>query len=255
MGEYKRHKGLVFAAILGQCHVDVISKLDETVEFVALDMNDNVIGLLDLLDCFAHSAESNEPYWLLQAEMCRLMAISQGAEESVDHYYKRFKNLVKAVEAQWGPLHPIKLGDSRLEDRATSREYFLVRLFLSGADKRRFGILIKDLRKQYLAKTDNYPESFETTKNWLLSYQANCSGGSQHGSGNNQRAYETSFLEKGKTSSRVKCFNCKQPGHVNKDCPCLKKPDKNEAKQGSAMTQMDKNGPKSDDSLDYAWDS
>ena len=96
--------------------------------------------------------------------MRRLCSINQGAEESVVHYHKCFLNLAKVLETQWGLLFPFKLGNSLFESNEQCRELFLARLFLSSADKCRFGTLAEELRKQYLAKTNNYPELLEATK-------------------------------------------------------------------------------------------
>ena len=180
--------------------------------------------------------------------MHRLCSINQGAEESVVHYHKRFLNLVKVLETQWGPLFPSKLGNPSFESNEQCCELFLTRLFLSGADKHWFGTLVEELRKQYLAKADNYPELLEATKNWLLNYQANRNSGG-HSGDSTKRSFETSFHTRGGTSSWVKCYNCNEPGHVKKDCPCLKKP---VAKAGSILAHVKQASRELDDK--FAWD-
>ena len=102
--------------------------------------------------------DSNEPHCFATMMLCRLCAINQGTKESGVHHHKWFLNLIKALETQWGPLFPSKLGNSCFESNEQCRKLFFARLFLSIADKGRFDTLVEKLHKQYLAKADNYPK-------------------------------------------------------------------------------------------------
>ena len=55
IANYKKGKAFVFKIILGQCHPNVPSKLDNSDCFANLKMNNNVLGFLDLLHKYAHA--------------------------------------------------------------------------------------------------------------------------------------------------------------------------------------------------------
>jgi hypothetical protein len=70
---------------------------------------------------------------------------------------------------------------------------YLSMIFLAGADKARFGTMIEDLNKSYLAGNDQYPVPSDDTLTLLSYYQGR--QGSEHMDDNKNVSRETSFAQ------------------------------------------------------------
>ena len=154
------------------------------------------------------------------------MVINQGPDETITHYYKRFLATTSVIEAQWGDFVPTHLFKSECKGNLTAaRDSMLDMIFLAGADKRRFGKLHNDLNNSYLAKKDNYPRSLDATLTLLSHFQDHRDAGGRTVKVTNvgEGGGEASFMQSGRRST-IKCFLCKQPGHVKRDCPSLGMP-------------------------------
>jgi hypothetical protein len=103
--------------------------------------------------------------------MQRLLAINQGPREPVTNYYRRFFSTTEVIEQQWGKFYPEKLAVSASDaDKKVTRDKYLSMIFLAGADKARFGMLIEDLNNSSLAGNDQYPVSLDGTLTLLSHY-------------------------------------------------------------------------------------
>lgn len=219
---YTEQKAKVFVVILGQCSSEVKNKLVNNVGFDTLEDSDDVVGLLKMLKEMAFSTSGvQHPYWTLQNVLRRLTAINQGPSESVSNYHKRFLATTEVVEAQWGQFYPLKLTTGAGSvDKKTARDNVLSMIFLAGADKKRYGVMLEELNNSYLAKKDNYPTSVEDVVMLLSHYQ-----GHQFGVRNvmdDNTGLETSFAQLNRMS-KLRCYECNELGHVRSNCPKLKK--------------------------------
>jgi Zinc knuckle len=187
-----------------------------------LKVDRDVNGLMNKLKAIAFSKSTkDEPFTVVVETVKRIAALQQGTHESVINYYKRFLTVSEVLEEQWGVFGPPVLATSNRDaDLKAAKDKFLGRLFLMGADKRRFSKLMDALHNSFQAGTkDDYPVSLEATVNLLSNYQDHQVGGgrSDEGSGN---AYGSSFAMKTKkSSSKIRCFECNEYGHMKKDCP------------------------------------
>ena len=218
--EYTEQKAKVFVVILGQCSSEVKNKLANDTGFENLEENDDVVGILKMLKGMAFSTDGvQNVFWSLQGVLRRLTAINQGPSESVANYHKRFLATTEVIEEQWGLFVPIKLtqGTGALT-KQDARDRILSMIFLAGADKRRYGVMIEELNNSYLAKKDNYPTSVEDVTMLLSHYQGHQSGGKNVvDTKNHNLEKETSFAQ----LKKLRCFNCNEFGHVKANCPKL----------------------------------
>jgi hypothetical protein len=218
---YAENKAKVFVIILGQCTEVAKSKLQNNkAKYEQLEDNFDVIGLLRELKkmAFGTGDEQNEA-WSLQIALRRLTAINQGPNESVARYHKRFIGVSEVIEAQWGVFAPPKLvkDDRNDDEKDAARDRIMSMIFLAGADKKRYGKLLDDLNNSYLAGTDKYPKSIDSTLTLLARYQDHEAGPSKAAS-NGEDVYEASFAQSFK-KKKVRCYNCSGMGHIAKECP------------------------------------
>lgn len=222
--QYQDDKEKVFSVILGQCTVVVKTRLEQDEDFREIEERSDVVSLLGKLKEMAFGTGGvQEPMWALQTVTRRLAAINQGQTESLSHYYKRFKDIVEVVEAQWGEYYPSKLVDNTVgDDKAKVRKKYLACVFLAGADKSRYGKVTEDLNNRYLSGTNLYPASVEDALNLLANYQDHGSGGPRRGFRSDSEVERdlrrTVYAQTGGRSS-IRCYRCGEVGHRRSECP------------------------------------
>jgi Zinc knuckle len=223
LDKYQDDKAKVFIVILGQCTQVVKNMLENSDDFKQLELDRNVAGLLAMLKEMAFSTKGvQEPYVTLADSLRRLTAINQGTGETVANYYKRFSAVAEVMAVQWGEFYPPKLAKgTAADDIKTAKDKLLARIFLTGADKKRYGKLLEDLNNAFLAGKDNYPESLDATLTLLTHYQDYQVGRGKHMANSDEKLTMTSFAQKGKAKQldRIRCFKCNEFGHMKQDCP------------------------------------
>ena len=128
--------------------------------------------------------------------------------------------LVDVVKSQLGIISIPKLAKKHDGgDEQKAFEKMLAMIFLTGADKRRFGKMIAELGNSYINNKDNYPPTVSLALELLQNYQDERARASN--SGNEGAEGASSFTQKGKKKdmSKVRCYNCNKPGHYKKNCP------------------------------------
>jgi hypothetical protein len=224
----------------------VKSKLENELGYTTLEMNDDVVDLLRQLKQMAFtSGGAQHPFWTLQIVMKSLLAINQGLREPVTNYCRQFVSTTEVIEEQWGKFCPEKLAVSASDaDKNIARDKYLSMIFLAGADKARFGMLIEDLNDSYLAGNDQYPVSLDGTLTLLSHYQGH--RGSEHIDAGKNVSRETSFAQrkpqKAQQLARICCWNCNEYGHYQSDCPQQKK-----MHHGTQMSEVEEDENENED--------
>jgi hypothetical protein len=110
-------------------------------------------------------------------------------------------------------------------DKNIARDKYLSMIFLAGADKAQFGMLIENLNNSYLAGNDQYSVSLDGTLPLLPHYQGHQGG--EHMDNNKNVSRETSLAErrpqKAQQLARICCWNCNEYCHYQRNCPQKKK--------------------------------
>jgi hypothetical protein len=171
--KYLDQKAQVMGVILGQCTQECKSRLATDPNFKKIEMEDDVAGLLELIERITHtSAGAQEPFWAMQEVLRRFMAINQGKRQTIERYQRNFMIQANVIAGQWGLFYPPKLAKSDSDaDKEAAHQAFLARIFLAGADNHRFRGLKEDLNNQYLSKKDNYPATVQEAATLLTFYQ------------------------------------------------------------------------------------
>jgi hypothetical protein len=161
----------------------------------------------------------------------------------------------EVIEEQWGKLYPEKLAVSASDaDKNIARDKYLSLIFLAGADRARFGMLIEDLNNSYLAGSDKYAVPSYGTLTLLSHYQGHQGG--EHTDNDKNVSRETSFSQrkprKAQQLALIRCWNCNEYGHYQSDCSQKKKmhetqmseveEDESEDGTASARSRQDRTG-------------
>ena len=168
---YQANKAKVFVVILGQCTVGVKGWLEQGRGLAKLEADRDVVGLLNLLETMAFSnGGDQDPFLTLVNSLKKLANIQQGPKEHSAKYYNRLKVASDVLIRQWGDFFPSTLVTNSLPKEAV-KDRLLARIFLAGADQKRFGSLLEDLNNSYIGGNDKYPKTLEDTQKLLSSYQ------------------------------------------------------------------------------------
>ena len=165
-----------------QCSQEVRDKLESSDKWETVQADQSLHKLILKIEriCVGLDNHKQEVYNLVQA-IKRLFLYNQSEKESVEDYSRNLTSLWDTAEAfgasprihrglveGWLISEPGRISDinnitdaERAEAETQTLDAFKAALLISGADKRRYGGLNNDLRKNYLLGTKQY---LDTTK-------------------------------------------------------------------------------------------
>ena len=177
--EYDDHKSKVFIIIRGQCALSMATHLETLSEYNALEVQDDVIGLLALLKKLTHGGATVRYEYLAMVESLRtLLTTTQDPTKPISSHYNTWYAAVEVFEATYGTLKPKQIGNDT-EDEARGK--FLACAFLTSVSKKKFpsssgrGSVVDELSNLHLAKPNVFPTTPEGALNYL-SNRANTTG-------------------------------------------------------------------------------
>ena len=178
---YINNMNKAYALILGQCTQAVKNKLEAKENWQEIETEHDPIVLLRAIKAITQDyQDSKYPIASIHRSIANLVNIKQGETESLAAYTKRFRTVKDLMEAQHGKLdlavYVIKQEDydEDQHDQLTEEAYdeFLAYSFMTGADPKRSGDLMKELSNDYALGSDRYPEDIGTAASALQNYQA-----------------------------------------------------------------------------------
>jgi hypothetical protein len=238
--KYKREKTKLFRLIIGQCSPTLRDKLESMSDYQDMEIKDDFVGLMARINGLVYSTDKTQyEYWRMQASYCKLGAMKQDEREPVAAYAKRFLAQVEATESLWGPLTPtttkLQAADAaeddqeedqdeeerkkkqeakREEEKMKARDKFLACLFLAGADRSRYKVVIDDLANEFTLGKVSYPEDVAGMLNLLVNRRG-LGGGKAKQVEDLQDGVLTSFQQ---GQVRVRCNYCGKRGHASETC-------------------------------------
>lgn len=218
-------KAKAFVILKGQCTLTTKNKTESSKGHKSMELNDDVIASLKSIKELSHSTINVHcSHWTMSAALKKALSAKQNDTETITACCKRFINLIKIAEVQWGQLVPTKLAELEADCEDSSkqaavqektRKKFLTCVFMAGASKRHHQSIRESNNMHPLGQND-CPTSIKAAVTHLShcmdEKDKNCTGN------HNDGLKETGFTQK-----QIPCCDRQKPGHNAPDCPDEKK--------------------------------
>jgi hypothetical protein len=170
---YEEHKAKIFVIVKGQCTLNMKNKVESLKGYDLIEANDDVIKLLNgLKELTFKTHKVQYGYCRICQTVRRVLTMRQQDNEPLAEYYKRFTSCVDVAESHWGTLVPTAAATNETNEK-TSRDKFIICVFLAGVDTKKYGRLKAELNNAYVAGQNNYPKTVESAVTMLSHYMNN----------------------------------------------------------------------------------
>ena len=242
------------------------AKLRGLDNFDQLNSDSDALGLLKEMKAIAFNFQQHKySHLVLNEAKRRFYHLVQGKHTSNQDYLKKFNNMVDVIEhcgekigGEPGPISSVltDLGYDHnnfnpaefMEAYEIVKEEHLALCFLYGADRTRYGDLMRSFENSYIEGTDRYPKTLNDAYNILVKYKmdpksmnrmldeidSNGVAFIQDGEELDDadvEAEETGMTfaqaaRRAPTNKGVKYCGCGEMGHFDRDCPKKKREEK-----------------------------
>jgi hypothetical protein len=254
------HRGKAFSMILGQCTQVLLDKMKYEKDWDLLNKSRDPLKLFSLIEKVVMEQMSSQyPYAAVYEQEKALYAFHQG-NLSNQQWYEKFNTKVDVGTAMGITRHHKVLLEHTFEELRTTaeagkefnalaatrqqeirditEERYLAYVLLqqSGIENRK---VRSDLRDDYTKKVDNYPKTRQDTLYFLDKYTKSGRAGTTPAGGSSFAQLEEMddpFWDDKSFWEEKKCFNCRQKGHPQNQCPNPKFVDDDDNKSVNSKT-------------------
>ena len=223
---YEDQKSKVFTIIMGQCSKPMRNRVESSIGYVAAEKASNVKALLRTIkDIAFDSNEKKYPPSQAAHAWKELAKVWQQDQEDLVDYYKRFISMVEMVERSYGKIAPEEIAKkdpiySTDQEKAveSTRDKMLAFMFMDGANKRYYGMLMRDIGNDFALGNGHYPKTIEDALQVLSLYSDQKRYIKRDQNDDNEAKV---VLAQTDGKNKLKCWKCGKEGHIKKDCPDL----------------------------------
>ena len=216
----------LYSVVLGQCTEALEDRLKSTNGWA--NVQQDGIELLKLVKTVCYNFEENRfPADALLDVKETFYRMAQGRNESLQHYYERFKNQLAVMDevginitddamVEYYAAHNNRAGNATDEDRVAALNALLATRFIRGANKQ-YKPYLSELRNSALNGNNDYPENLTQAYNIMQRRSEHCVPIIEGGT--DGIAFATVAGRNGRTYNHITCHNCNKVGHYSDQCP------------------------------------
>jgi hypothetical protein len=179
LGIIRQNMKAVFAVIWGQCSESLKDKVKSLADYKSKVTEGDCVWLLTHIKAIMLQFEGQRSLFLSLADASRNLTVFRQNDLSLTSYKTEFENLVDVFEHYGGVIgsYPalISLIDQNITDKTerirAARNQLIGMMFLSRADRRKYGALFADLENQYARGNDQYPKDLTESYGMLVNYK------------------------------------------------------------------------------------
>ena len=242
--KYADNMNKAYALIHGQCTQGMKNKLEARKDWTTIEANHNPIELLKAIkEITLNYQDSRYPIASIFTSLSTLFNMKQEEKESLTNYSWQFKNAKDIMETQHGKLtlekfvenHPNLNTSGSNKDDLTEKSYnqLIAYIFISGADSKKSGDLVKNLSNDYALGNDKYPKDLAAAMNSVANYKSadvNCNkkrDDKNNSNENSSNETQLGFMQGGRNRNgrggrnpnpNIKCHRCGERGHIAAKC-------------------------------------
>ena len=227
-----------YGLIWGQCSSGLKQYIKGLADFKVKSVKFDAVWLLRELKKATSGIDNKaNTYVSKHRAIGKLYRMRQGAQESNDHYFERFKSYITAMELAGGDhlfilpsIAGMKTDDMAEQELLEEHERSQAVLLLERADEGKFCGLMDDLEAGTRVDRDEYPKALSTMYELMIKYTSSIQAPNDSQGGRRRDAItlvqtaldeEETILVPGTDTQAhdIKCFNCNQRGHYASNCP------------------------------------
>jgi hypothetical protein len=238
------HIKSLYSLVWGQCSEAMRQKIESLEDFETISMASDGVALLTAIKNATYNYQSQK-YRIesINEALRRLIGFRQGPNMATQDYYEQFLNRIDVYVHTGGSVapHPGTITSEAASngwfpnnmteaELGQAKEMEWANIFITGADRVRYGSLITSLQNEFLNGNDRYPKTLIDAYNRLTYWRepkssvryVNANDGvtfAHNDTDNEEVTLVTSNRSKtGKNKDHITCHKCGQKGHYANQC-------------------------------------